>query len=75
MSKRRQGGRSWEIGVDIYTVLYTKQITNMDPLYSTGNSTLCCNGLYGKRVLKRVTVCVYLVAGALCCTAETNITL
>ena len=41
MSKRRQGGRSWEIGVDIYTLLYAKRITNMGPLYSTGNSILC----------------------------------
>ena len=34
------GGRiNWEIGIDIYTLLYIKQITNKDLLYSTGNST------------------------------------
>ena len=38
-----QGGRgtgiNWEIGIDIHTLLYIKQITNKDLLYSTGNST------------------------------------
>ena len=37
-----QGGKrgiNWEIGIDIYTLLYIKQITNKDLLYSTGNST------------------------------------
>ena len=29
---------SWEIGIDIYTLLYTKQITNRNLLYSTGNT-------------------------------------
>ena len=28
-----------ETGTDIYTLLYIKQITNEDLLYSTGNST------------------------------------
>ena len=32
-------GINWEIGIDIYTLLYIKQITNKDLLYSTGNST------------------------------------
>ena len=30
-----------EIGTNIYTLLYTKQITNKDLLYSIGNSTQC----------------------------------
>ena len=30
------GGISWEIGTDIYTVLYTKQIIHKKLLYSTG---------------------------------------
>ena len=33
------GGINWDIGIDIYTLLYIKQITNKDLLYSTGNST------------------------------------
>ena len=35
----RGGGINWEIGTDIYTLLYIKEITNKDLLYSTGNST------------------------------------
>ena len=35
----RGGGINWEIGIDIYTLLYIKQITNKNLLYSTGNST------------------------------------
>ena len=31
--------RTGLIGVDIYTLLYVKEITNKDLLYSTGNST------------------------------------
>ena len=31
-------GIVWEFGVDMYTVLCLKWITNKDPLYSTGNS-------------------------------------
>ena len=33
------GGINWEIGINIYALLYVKQITNKDLLYSTGNST------------------------------------
>ena len=33
------GGINWEIGIDIYTLLYMKYITNKNLLYSTGNST------------------------------------
>ena len=32
-------GMNWEIGIDIYTLLYIKQITNKNLLYSTGNSS------------------------------------
>ena len=35
----REGGVNWEIGLDIYTILHMKQITNEDSLYSTENST------------------------------------
>ena len=33
-------GINWEIGTDIYTLLYMKQTTKKDLLYGTGNSTL-----------------------------------
>ena len=32
-------GKIWEIGTDIYTLLYIKKITHKNLLYSTGNST------------------------------------
>ena len=32
------GEIDWEFGIDMYTLLYLKQITNKDLLYSTGNS-------------------------------------
>ena len=35
----RERGINQEIGFNIYTLLYIKQITNKDLLYSTGNST------------------------------------
>ena len=63
----REGGVNWEIGIDIYTILHIKQITNEDSLYST----ILCNGLYGERILKKSgSMCMY--NRSLCCTAETN---
>ena len=36
---RKDGGRdSWESGMDTYTLLYLRWITNEDLLYSTWNS-------------------------------------
>ena len=35
---RDEGGIKWEVGIDMYTVLYVKLITNKDLPYSTGNS-------------------------------------
>ena len=37
--EERGGGINCEIGIDIYILLYIKQITNKNLLYSTGNST------------------------------------
>jgi len=38
-----QGGRreknTWEIRIDVHTLVYINEITNKDLLYSTGNST------------------------------------
>ena len=37
-TKRERGSRmKWEIGVEIYTLLCVKQITNKSQLHSTGN--------------------------------------
>ena len=30
---------NWETGIETHTLLYVKEITNKDLLYSTGNST------------------------------------
>ena len=41
--EERGSGMNWEIGIDIYTLICIKQITNKNLLYSTENSTsLCC---------------------------------
>ena len=40
MVTRGWGGEiNWEVGIDMSTLLYIKQVTNEDLLYSTGNST------------------------------------
>ena len=43
MSRGRMGGRGivWEFGMDRYTLLYLKWISNKNLLYSTGNSARC----------------------------------
>ena len=43
MSGGRMGGRGivWEFGMERYTLLYLKWITNKDLLYSTWNSVQC----------------------------------
>ena len=38
MEGGRGGQINWDIGIDIYTLLY-KKIDNKDLLYSTGNSS------------------------------------
>ena len=64
---------NWEIGIDIYTLLYIKQITKKDLLHSTGNSTqysvMTC---MEKEFLKRVAICIR-ITESLCCTAEITI--
>ena len=36
--RSKEGGKTWEIGTEIQTLLCIKQITNEDLLYSTGES-------------------------------------
>jgi len=39
-TRRGEEGRiNWEIGIDMYTLLYIKHITNKNLLYSTQNPT------------------------------------
>ena len=58
------GGRSWETGVDTYTllILCIKSTMSKDLLYSTGNSTQCSVvKLMGRKSKKGdVCVCVYI---------------
>ena len=46
------GGINWEIGIDIYTLVYIKSITNKNLLYSTGNSTQYSVMTYMEKNLK-----------------------
>ena len=47
------GGRNWETGIDIFILLYIKQVTNENLLYSTGNSTQMFYGnINGKEIHK-----------------------
>ena len=54
------GGRiNWEIGIDIYTLLYIKQITSKDLLYSRGNSTQYAVMAYMGKESKKEWIYVY----------------
>ena len=64
---------NWEIGIDIYTLLCIKQITNENRLYSTGKSSVFCGELNGKEIQKRRGICIH-IADSLRCAAKTNTT-
>ena len=69
------GGLNQELMMNIHTLLYIKQITNKDLLYSTGNSTqysIITN--MEKESKKKVNACICII-DSLSCTAETNTTL
>ena len=71
VTRRERGGRIiWKIRIDIYTLLYIKQITSKGLLYSTRNS-IFYNNLYGERILKSVDICIC-ITDSLCCTPEMN---
>ena len=53
------GGINWEIGIDIYTLLYIKYITNKDLLYGTGNSTQYSVMTYIRKESKKEWIYVY----------------
>ena len=58
------GGKNWEIGIDIYTLICIKWITNKNLLYKKIN----------KIQKKRMDICIC-ITESLCCTPETNTTL
>ena len=60
MVTRGNGGKiSWKIRIDIYTLLYIKQITNKDLLYSTGNSTQYSVMTYMGKEPKKEWICQF----------------
>ena len=63
---------NWEIRINRYTLLYVKQVTNKDLLYSTGNSTQYSVMTYVGKESKKEWI---YITDSLCCTPETNTTL
>ena len=67
------GGMNWEVGIEIYMLLYKREITTENLLYSSGNSMLC-GDLNGREIQNIGDICIY-IANFLFCTEETNTTL
>ena len=59
-----------EFGMDMYTLLYFKWITNKDLLISTGNYTMLCGRLDGRGVWDRMDTCICMTK-SLCSASET----
>ena len=55
-----KGEINWETGIDIYTPLYIKQITNKDLLYGTGNSSQYSVMAYMGKVSTKEWIYVYI---------------
>ena len=71
---KRGRGINWEIGIDIYTLLYIKEMTNKDLPYSTGNSTQYSVRPIWEKTLKKSGY-IEFITDSLCCTPETDTTL
>ena len=67
----RREGIVREFGMDMYTLLYLKWITNEDLLYSPG---MLHGSMDGKGIWRRMDTCIHM-AGSLCCSPETITTL
>jgi len=68
-------GKDREFGINMYTLLYLKWITNKVLLYSTGNSAQCYVAAWmGGEFGGRMDTCIYM-AESLCCPSETITTL
>ena len=60
VTKGESGGEiNWEIGTDVYTLLYIKQITNRNLLYSTENPTQYSVMTYMGKESKKEWIYVY----------------
>ena len=53
------GGINQELGMNIHTLLYIRQIANKDLLYSTGNSTQYPEITYMRKESKKEGIYVY----------------
>ena len=56
----KMGGINQEVGIDTYTLLYIRQITNKHLLYSTGNSTQYSVMAYMGKESKKEWIYVYI---------------
>ena len=73
LPKGEGGGTNQEFGINTYTLLYTKQITNEDPLHSPGNYTQYFVITYKRKEYGKIYVCVYIyITESFCCTPETQ---
>ena len=52
-------GTDWEVGIDIYTLLYIKEITCKEQLHSTRNSTQYSIMTHMGKNLKEWILCVH----------------
>ena len=59
-----------EFGMDMYTPLYLKWITNKDLLYSQGDLLMLYGGLDGRKDWRRMDTCICM-AEPFCCSQET----
>ena len=62
---------NWDIGIDLYTLLCTEQVTIENLLNSMGNSTQCSMVTQMGEESRREEICVY-VHLTHCCTADTS---
>ena len=75
-TKAKAGGQTnEEFEINIYTLLYIKEVTNKDLLYSTGAHTQYLVITYnGKECKKEQSYICIRVSKSLCCIPETNTT-
>ena len=68
------GGINQEFGMNIFTLLYIKQITKKDLLYRTGNYIQYSVITFKEKEAEKIYIYIYKTE-SLCCTPETNTTL
>ena len=72
MLNKRKGGAviDWGTGMDIYTLLHIKQVTNKDLQGTIPDTLMTCMGIESKEE-KRIDICIC-VTDSFYCTSETN---